>query len=227
MSDLFQNPIFGIFLTISTFLIGFYFNKLSKKNPIVNPLIISIGLIIIILIIFNIPIESYRQGGNIINMFLAPITALLAVSVYRQRYVLRENFLPVFVGSLVGSIASIASVYGLCVAFGIDQKIMASMLPKSVTTAIAVEISAQLGGIASITVSAVICTGIIGGIFSPLFIKMFRVKNPIAAGVAIGTCSHAIGTSKAIEIGEVQGAMASVALSISGILTAVIMMLFY
>ena len=227
MNELIQNPLFGIFLTIFTFLIGVFFNKLAKKNPIVNPLIISIGLIIIFLSVFRIPLETYRLGGNVINMFLAPVTALLAVSVYRQREILKRNFLPVFIGSLVGSIASIASVYGMCVAFGLDQKIMASMLPKSVTTAIAVEISTQLGGIASITVSAVICTGIIGGIFAPLLIKMFRIKNPIAAGVAIGTCSHAIGTAKAIEIGEIQGAMSSVALSVSGILTALIMMFFY
>jgi putative effector of murein hydrolase len=125
-------------------------------------------------------------------------------------------------GTLVGSLVSVASAYFLCKAFGLDDILTKSMLPKSVTTPFAMAISESIGGIPAVTVAAVVLTGILGNVLAPLLIRLFRVKNPIAAGVAIGTASHAVGTSKAIEIGETEGAMSGIAIAMAGIFTVVL-----
>ena len=176
-------------------------------------------LVIVVLTVFHIPLEDFNRGGDFIGFFLIPATAALALSIYRQLWLLKRNFLPIIIGAAVGSLTSMGSVYGLCRLFGVDQIMMSSLIPKSVTTPIAMDVSIRLGGEPSITVAAVIITGIIGAILAPVMIKLFRVKNPIAAGVAIGTSSHALGTAKALEIGEVEGAMSGLAIGISGILT--------
>ena len=226
MSNLFSNPLFGIFFSIFAFLVGNYINKKCGGHPLANALLIAVALIVITLTAFDIPLQSYRAGGDVIAMFLAPATTVLALSIYRQRSVLKQYFAPVLAGCLAGSLASMFSVSYLCQLFGMSDAITASMLPKSVTTAIAVELTAARGGIPAITVAAVVCTGILGGVFAPIFVKLFHIKNPVAAGVGIGTCSHAIGTAKALQMGEIQGAMGSVALSVSGILTAILIFLF-
>ena len=154
--------------------------------------------------------------------FIAAATAALAVSIYNQRKVLRQYFAPVLVGCLAGSVASMVSAYALCKAFGLSDELAATMLPKSVTTPIAMAVSEALGGIAPVTVAAVILTGILGAMTAPLMVKLFHVKDPVVQGVAIGTCSHAIGTTKAMEMGEVQGAMSSIAIGVAGLMTVLI-----
>lgn len=221
---LLESPMFGIVLSVLAFHLGTLLNQ-KLRSPLVNPLLTAIAVIVIVLSVLDIPLASYQRGGTIISMFLAPATAVLGVSIYRQRAILRERFLPVVLGCLAGSVTSMVSAYGLCWAFGLEPSITASMIPKSVTTAIAIEISAQAGGIIPITVVAVILTGILGAVFAPLLIKLFRVEDPVVAGVAIGTSSHAIGTSKAIELGEIQGAMSGVAIGVSGILTVILSLL--
>lgn len=187
-----------------------------------NPLLIAIAFIIIILNVFKIPLEDFNQGGDIISMFLAPATVALALSIYRQFEILKRNFLPIFLGCLSGAVASMVSSFLLCKAFGLDEQIIASVLPKSVTTPIAMEISSQLGGIVPVTIVAVIISGITGAVFAPFLIKLFKVNDPVIAGVSIGACSHALGASKAVELGEIQGAMSGIALSISGIITVIL-----
>ena len=140
--------------------------------------------------------------------------------------VLGKYFLPFLVGSFAGAATSLASVALLCRLFRLDEVILSSLLPKSVTTAIALEISAGRGGIGSVTILAVLITGVSGAVFAPLMIRLFRVKNPVAQGVAIGTCSHAVGTSKAIELGELQGAMSGIAIGVAGLMTVLITLLF-
>lgn len=221
MSAILSSPLFGIFLCILTFGIGVWINH-KVKSPIANPLLIAIAFTIIILKVFKIPLESFQQGGDVVSMFLAPATVALALSVYKQITTLKKYFLPVVLGCLAGALTSMVSAFLLCKAFGLDEKLTASMLPKSVTTPIAMEISEQLGGITSVTVAVVIFTGILGAIFAPVLIKIFKVKNPVEQGVAIGACSHAVGTSKAVELGEIQGAMSGISLSISGILTVIL-----
>lgn len=220
MLELCESPFFGIALSVAAFWIG---EKIQKKTGFVicNPLIIAIVIIIGILLIFKIPYDAYNQGGAIINMFLAPATACLAVSIYTKIDMLKKNWLPILVGCTAGSLASMLSVYGLCRMFGLDEKMTSSLIPKSVTTPIAVSIAGSHSGIVPVTVVAVIFTGILGSIFAPYLIRLFRVKDPMAAGLSIGACSHAVGTSKALELGEIEGAMSGLAIGICGILTVI------
>ena len=217
MRELCSSPYFGIALSVLAFGIGVKLNE-KLKTPVCNPLVIAIVLIVGVLLIFKIPYEDYNAGGKIINMFLAPATACLAVAIYTKIQILKQYWLPILVGCTAGSLASMGSVYGLCRLFGLDKSLTVSLLPKSVTTPIAVSISEPAGGVVPITVAAVIGTGILGGIF----IKLFKVSDPVAAGLAIGASSHAVGTSKAIEIGEVEGAMSGLAIGICGIVTVIV-----
>ena len=223
MSELFASPFFGIALSIVAFSIGVW---IQKKTGLVicNPLIIAIVLVSGVLLLFQIPYESYNEGGSIINMFLAPATSCLAVSVYTRLELLKKNWLPILAGCVAGSLTSMGSVFLLCRLFGLDEAMTYSLLPKSVTTPIAVGIAESHGGISSITVAAVILTGIMGSILAPFLIRIFRVKDSMTAGLAIGACSHAVGTSKAIEIGETEGAMSGLAIGICGIVTVVFSM---
>lgn len=217
--ELTESPFFGIALTIFAYEIGVWLNKKSNQMPLVNPLLIAVVLIISILTVFHIPLENYNQGGSIINMFLAPATAALAVTIYARWDLLKRNWLSILAGSLVGAAVSMGSVFGLCKLFGLDDVSLYSLLPKSVTTPIAVELSTQTGGVPSVTVAAVVITGITGAILCPVLIKLLRLNSPIAAGVAIGTCSHALGTTRALELGETEGAMSGIAIGVAGLLT--------
>lgn len=223
MSEIYASPLLGIVLCIFSFEIGLWINR-KTHSPLANPLMIAVVICIAVLQIFSIPLESFQQGGDIITMFLAPATAALSLSIYNQLDTLKKNLLPILAGTLTGSITSIGSVIGLCKLFGLDEELTASLIPKSVTTPIAMEVSRQHGGIVSITVAAVIVTGIFGAILAPVLIKLFRVRNPVEAGIAIGTCSHALGTSKALEIGETEGAMSGIAIGVAGIITVVLTM---
>ena len=158
-------------------------------------------------------------------MFLAPATACLAAAIYTRINILKKYWLPILVGCAAGSAASMGSVYGMCRLFGLDDSLTVSLIPKSVTTPIAVSIAEPAGGVVPVTVVAVIGTGILGSILAPYLIRIFRISDPVAAGLAIGASSHAVGTSKAIEIGEVEGAMSGLAMGICGIITVLFSML--
>lgn len=220
MAEWTNSAFFGVALSVAAFWIGV---KLQKKTGLVacNPLLISVILVIGVLLLFRIPYENYDQGGSLINLFLSPATACLAVAIYSKVRLLKENWLPIAVGCTVGSAVSMGSILLLCRLFGLDDAMTASLLPKSVTTPIAVSVSQAHGGIPSITVVAVILTGILGSILAPTLIKLFRVKDPITAGLSIGACSHAVGTSKALELGETEGAMSGLAIGICGLVTVV------
>lgn len=223
MEALYTSPYFGVALSVLTFGIGVKLQQ-KTKSAVCNPLIIAIVLTIGVLLVLRIPYESYNKGGEIINMFLAPATACLAVSIYTKLSVLKKYWLPIIVGCIAGSLASMGSVYVMCRLFRLDESLTMSMLPKSVTTPIAVGVAQAHGGVIPITVVAVIFTGILGSILAPMLIRLFRVSDPVAAGLAIGACSHAVGTSKAIEIGEIEGAMSGLAIGICGIVTVLLSM---
>ncbi|WP_122642232.1 LrgB family protein [Luxibacter massiliensis] len=223
MSALFASPYFGVALSIIAFGIGVKIQQ-KTRNAVCNPLLIAIVIVVGILLIFRIPYDSYSVGGGVIDMFLAPATACLAVPIYTKIAILKKYWLPIIVGCTAGSFSSMASIYCLCRLFGLDAGLTVSMIPKSVTTPIAAGIAQAHGGIVPITVVAVLFTGILGSIAAPLLIKIFKVSDSVAAGLAIGSCSHAVGTSKAIEIGEVEGAMSGLAIGICGIVTAVVAM---
>ena len=221
MREIFFSPFFGVSLTVLAFWVGL---KLQKKTgwAVCSPLLIAIVLVCGVLLALDIPYEAYDQGGSLINLFLAPATACLAVSVYTKLDLLKRYWLPVLVGCTVGSLTSMGSVALLCRLFRLDEAMTASLLPKSVTTPIAVSIAEGHGGVPSITVVAVLFTGILGSILAPLLIRLFRVREPLAAGLAIGASSHAMGTSKALELGETEGAMSGLAIGVCGIVTVVV-----
>ena len=216
---LFSNPFFGLAISVVCWCFAGW---LQKKTGLLvcNPVLVASLLIIAILLLFDIPLEHYDAGGSIIKLMLGPATAVLALNIYQQRAVLKEHFLPVLLGCLAGSAASILCVLLLSKLFLADTVFTASMLPKSVTTAIALGISENGGGIPGLTAAAVVITGVEGAMLAPLFAKLFHITDPIAEGVAIGACSHAIGTSKALEIGQLQGAMSSISICICGIMTS-------
>ncbi len=216
-----KSPLFSIALTIVCYIIGVYLNKITKKSY-VNPLAIAIILVISFISVFKIPYMDYMLGGTVINMFLPPITALLALSIYRERERVKKNFIPILCGTLVGAIISVLSIIAMIKIFHIDQTVGKSLISKSVTTPIALAISSSLGGIQGITVTSVMLTGILGNILAPSLTRLLRFKDPTVAGVAIGSASHALGTSKALEMGEEIGAISGIALSFSGIITVII-----
>ena len=224
MSDIFSSPFFGIALSILAFWIGVKIQK-QLKSVLCNPLLIAILLTSVVLLAFDIPYESYNEGGAVINMFLTPATACLAVSIYTKIQILKKNCIPIVVGCTVGSLASTGSVWLLCQLFGLDEAMTASLIPKSITTPIAMEVCQSHGGIVPVTVIAVIFTGILGSILAPFLIRLFRVDNPVTAGLAIGACSHAVGTSRALELGETEGAMSGLAIGVCGIITVVVSMI--
>jgi predicted murein hydrolase (TIGR00659 family) len=225
MEILKNSAVFWIAISIAFFEAGRFLNHKFKAS-LLNPLIIAIVMVILFLKVTGLTVADYNTGGDVINMMLAPATAALAFSIYNQISALKKFFIPVAGGCIVGSVVSVFSVKLLCGAFGLTDNITAALLPKSVTTPIALEISSQLGGIQAVTVAAVILTGIFGAIASPLMIKIFKIKNPVAAGTAIGTCSHAVGTSKAVALGETEGAMSGIAIGISGLVTVLLAMFF-
>lgn len=222
MSAIVQSPLFGIALTVAAYSIGLWVNRKTGLS-IANPNLIAIPLVILCLVLTGTSLEDYQRGGEVINMLLGPATAALALSIYRQKEILRENFLPVLLGCLAGCCASVGSTLALCKLFGFDTALTASLLPKSVTTPIAVELSAQGGGIAAVTIVVVIFTGICGAALAPGLLRLLGVRDPMAQGVAIGTASHGIGTARALELGKIQGAMSGVAIGVSGIITVLLL----
>lgn len=225
MAALTDSPFFGVSLTALCYVLGM---KIQKKTGLVvcNALVLAAVMIIAVLTVFHIPYEDYNVGGSLINLFLSPATVCIAVSVYAQRETLKRNLLPVLVGCAAGAAASVGSVWVLCRLFGLDAALTASLLPKSVTTPIATAIAEGHGGMVPITVAAVIFTGILGNLCAPLLIRLLRVKDPMEAGLAIGACSHALGTARALELGETEGAMSGIAIGLCGIITSVLALFF-
>jgi putative effector of murein hydrolase len=224
--ELLSLPVCGILISIICYAIGIQVRKLVP-SPIANPMMIANILIILAIVLTPLTLEQYMAGGNMITMFIVPVTAILALRIYRQRALFKANALPILAGCVVGSAASVFSVLFLCRVFGIDRAVTVSMLPKSVTTAIAMELAQKNGGIPGIAVTAVIVTGVFSVVFSPFFIRLFKLKDPIAAGVAIGASGHAVGAAAALEMGETQGAMSGIAISLMGIITSLIFLFLF
>ena len=218
LSELLYSPYFGVIATIFAYQAGISIQK-KVKHPLANPILIAVLLICTLLVIMDIPLEAYQEGGNLIYLFLAPATAALAVPIYKNWQILRLNWKPIIAGTMAGSFSSIMVVFALCKLFKLEESLTLSLLSKSVTTPIAVGITEQLGGIVPIAIAAVIFSGITGNIMAPFLVKVFRVEDPVAQGIGIGTASHAIGTTRAITMGELQGAMSGLAIGLSGLWT--------
>lgn len=221
MANYLDSPIFGVAITIIVFNLSKNLNK-KFNTPIMNPIIISVIIIIGFLTFFQVDYPIYNRGGSIITFFLGPATVVLGVPLYKQRKLLKENFLPIMMGILIGSISGLISMILLSKLFQLDDLIMYSILPKSTTSAIAMDISKSIGGNPSLTIGFVMFTGVLGYIISPSLLKVFKIDNKIAKGVSMGTAAHVIGTVKALELGEVEGAMSSLAIGVAGLMTVVL-----
>ena len=219
------SPFFGIALTIGAFMLGKRI-AVRIKSPLANPFVIALIVVVATLKGLGIPLEYYQNGGDLLSLMLVPATAILGTTVYRQRALLRANFLPILAGCLAGAATSILSVYFLCQAFGVGESLMLSLLPKSVTTPIAMELAELSGGLVPLAIATVAATGIFGVIFAQWVLRLLGFDDPIVVGISIGTASHVIGTAKAIEIGETEGAASGVAICITGIATVAVYLIF-
>ena len=221
MNAIINSPLFGIFLTLVAFEAGVFVSK-KFKYSFLNPLLIGNILIVGFLLITGISLESYNVGGDYISVMLSPATVVLAIPLYRQISKLKQFWMPILIGIFVGSLTSIACVILFSKLLGLSDTLMLSLLPKSVTIPMGSVISAQIGGIPSVTIIAITVTGITGAVAAPAVCRFCRIKHKVAQGIAIGTASHALGTTRAMEMGEVQGAMSSLAIGIAGLFTAII-----
>ncbi|WP_295295606.1 LrgB family protein [uncultured Brachyspira sp.] len=228
MTALFQdNPLISIVITLIAYIIAYYiYNK--TKLPILTPLVTTVILVGFAIYFMGVPYSVYNEsGGKFINALIGPATVVLALPIYRNLPILKANLLVILLSIAIGSAIGIVGIYITAKIMGVSENILLSLLPKSITTAIAVDVADSIGAVKSITVLAVIVSGVVGAIIAPIVCKIFRIKSPLAKGIAIGTASHAVGTSKAIEMGETEGAMSGLAIGIAGALTVVLLPILY
>ena len=226
MSNFLENSVFfGVFISIITYEIGVLIKK-KLKLAIFNPLLISIALIIVFLLAFHIRYNVYESGAQYLSYFLTPATVALAVPLYEQIEPLKKNWKAVVAGILSGALTSALCVLAVALIFQLDHKQYVTLLPKSITTAIGMGLSEELGGIVTITVAVIVVTGVIGNMFAGSICKLFHITDPVAKGIGIGSASHAMGTAKAMEMGEIEGAMSSLSIAVSGLLTVVVSIIF-
>ncbi len=210
----------GAVISLLAYFFGMYLKKKTGWN-FMNPLLISIILVILFLLVFHIDYSSYNTSARYISWFLTPATVSLAIPLYQQLDRLKANWKAILVSIFAGCIASMGSVFALAILFGFNHQQYVTFLPKSITTAIGMGVVEEMGGITPITVAVIIVTGIFGNIIGEALCKALKITDPVAVGLALGTSAHAIGTAKAMELGETEGAMSSLAIVTAGIITVV------
>lgn len=216
-----SHPFFGIFLTLFFYALGMNIHK-KWKSPLTMPLVIAIVLIVVFLSITKIPYEDYYEGGKSVGLWITPATVALALKLEQYYETLKANFKSILMGIVLGVVTHTLIILVLVKLFGMDSTLFVTIYPKSVTTAIALGVSESLGGYVALTVSLVVFTGIVGAMVGPYVFKTLKIKDPIAQGISIGTAAHAIGTTKAIEIGPLQGAMSGLAITVTGVITVLL-----
>ena len=216
---------FYTFLTLLFYMFGVFLQKKFNKAWL-NPLLISILLMIIVVLCFDIKYEHYKNSTSIISFFLTPATVCLAVPLYEKLEELKKNALAILVGIFGGVITSGVCILAVAIIFGFDNELVASFLPKSVTTAIGVGMAEELGGISALTAISIVVTGVFGNIIAEPICKIFKITNPVAIGTAIGTSSHAGGTAKALEMGRTEGAISGLSIAVAGLMTVAVAPLF-
>ena len=217
-------PATGIILSITAYSIGLFICK-KYRITFLNPLLIGIILTLTVIVVTPLSAENFRAGGNMLVFFILPSTVVLAINVYKQRRVMLQNILPLVIGCAAGSVTSIFSIQFFGKLFALDAVLVNSLLPKSVTTAIALELAEKYGGIPAITVMAITITGIGTSITGPVLIKHLKLKDQVAAGCAMGMAGHAVGKARALQLGEVEGGMAGISLCLAGVITSLIFIL--
>ena len=213
-----QSVFFGVAVSIAAYEAG---SLLKKKyhSALFNPLLLSVAATIVLLVLFRIDYDTYYEGAKYLSYLLTPATVCLAIPMYEQLELLKKNLKAVMVGILSGVLMSLGCILIMAIVFGLNHETFVTLLPKSITTAIGMGVSEELGGYVTITVATIVITGVLGNIIGEGLCKLFHIEEPIAKGVALGTASHAIGTARAMEMGEIEGAMASLSIAVAGLLT--------
>lgn len=216
-----HNSLFvGLFISLASYCIGLWLKK-KTRSALANPLLIAIVLVIGFLPITGIDYEVYKRGSSLLTYLLTPATICLAVPLYEEFEQLKRNYKAVLSGIAAGTLASLCCILLLSIVLGLSHESFVTLLPKSITTAMGIGVSEELGGIVPVTVICIVITGVLGNVFAEQFLKLIRIKEPIAKGVAIGTSTHAVGTAKAMEMGNVEGAMSGLSIVVAGVLTVI------
>ena len=222
MNDLFaQTPMFGLVLSLLVYWAMLTLNR-KAGTPLLNPLLLSGFAIIALLTAFGVDFATYNESASILTTLIGPATVAMAIPLYKQLRVLKENWPAVLVSVLAGSLTSMGCILLMSKFMGLPQELYYSLLPKSTTTAIGMSVASELGGLEPVAAAAIVVTGVVGAILARTLGKVFRITDPVAQGLALGTSAHVIGTSAASEMGEIQGAMGSLAIVTAGILTVII-----
>jgi predicted murein hydrolase (TIGR00659 family) len=218
MGSLTANPLLGFTLTVGCFYLATLLYS-NLRSPLTNPLLISSIIIILVLERGGIDYHDYNRGGQILTFFLGPATVALAVPLYNKRKFLQGRMLPLLMIISLGALAAMGSAALTAHFLGADRQVVLSLLPKSVTTPIAVEVAAMIGGIPELAGVFVIITGLLGALWGPKLLRLCKVRSPLAMGIAIGTAAHGIGTARALEEGELAGSASGLAMGIAGLVT--------
>lgn len=226
MNNVFVNSAtIGVVISLISYEIGIFLKKKTKK-AFMNPLLISIVLVIAFLLIFDVNYDSYNQSAKYLSYLLTPATVSLAIPLYQQIELLKKNLGAILLGILSGVLTSLLSILVMSMIFHLSHEEYVTLLPKSITTAIGMGVCEELGGYVTISVAVIIVTGILGNMIGEFICKCFRIRNSISKGLALGTSSHAIGTARAMEMGQIEGAMSSLAIVVSGLMTVVLASIF-
>lgn len=220
-----ESVFLGVLLSLAAYEAGVLLKK-KFKFGFLNPLLISIVIVIIVLLAGHIDYETYNEGAKYLSYFLTPATVCLAIPLYEQVELLKKNWKAILAGILTGVFTSVICVLVMSLLFGLNHELYVTLLPKSITTAIGMGVSEELGGVVTITVAVIVVTGVLGNVLAEPVCRLFRIEEPAAKGIGIGTAAHAIGTSKAMELGEIEGAMSSLSIAVAGILTVIAAPLF-
>ena len=221
MSDFFTgSAFFSVFLTIGAFLLGCFLQK-RFISPLMNPILIGAVVVMAVLTMLHIPNSTYQEAVKPMSYLMTPATICLALSFCEQLMKLKRHLPVVCVGVILGIVSSMGSILALAKLFGLEHQLLVSLLPKSVTTAIGAALSEEAGGIPAVTTAAIIGTGILGNMLGLALCRLFRIQHPVAQGVAFGTASHVIGTARALELDPITGAVSTLSLTLTGLLTAV------
>ena len=222
LDKLITSPLMWITLTVGLYLLAARLKAKWPKNPLFTPLVFAIIMVILILLVTGTPLETYNAGGQFIGLFVTPATVALAIKLEKNFVYLKQYYSAILTGIFSGVILHTIMIYIFGFIFQFDTQMAATLVPKSITTAIAVGVSESLGGIVSLTVAVVVFTGVIGAVIGPTVFKLFKIDDPVAQGVALGSSSHAMGTTKAIEMGDVQGAMSGLSIVVTGIVVVIL-----
>lgn len=219
MSNFLNDSLFaGVSISLIAYMIGVFLNN-KYKMPLFNPLLVSVILSIVVLVVADVDYEVYNAGASYLSWFLTPATVCLAIPLYEQLHVLKKNWFAIILAIVSGVITSSVTILVLSKIMKLNHKEYVTLLPKSITTAIGMGLSEEMQGYVTITVAVIIITGVIGNVLGEAVCKIFRITHPVAKGLSLGTSAHVLGTAKAMEMGDVEGAMSSLSIVVAGLMT--------